>query len=83
MDRLIAESNEWTAVDLLRLLLEITSVECKILLIMRVRRKKLGWVKTRECYCQLIRVENAKARVQYATRCLKDNEQFMYVIFHR
>ncbi len=47
----------------------------------RLARKRLGWTHTKSRYCQLIRVPNQIAKLEFCRRCLADNDTFENVIF--
>ena len=44
-------------------------------------RRKLGWVRTGSKYSQLIREANQIVRLEFARKCMEENEEFDDVIF--
>ena len=73
-------NNETTSNDLQNILREKTGVEYSVRTIIRIR-KRLGWIRKKARYCQLIRVENCINRLEYCMKCLDADEQFTDMIF--
>ena len=69
-----------TSEDLKAILLERTRREYNMHIIHKVW-KRLGWVRTKARYCQLIRLENCIKRLVYAKKLLVDIKQFRDMIF--
>ncbi|KAJ8017979.1 Transposable element Tcb2 transposase [Holothuria leucospilota] len=80
IDRALNENNERTSVDLQKILKTETGEDISTPSIKRLRRK-LGWVKTKARYCQLIRKENQASRLDFALWCIRNGESFNDVIF--
>ena len=80
IDAEMEKNDELTSVNLQKLLLETFGVQYSISAIKKVRRK-LGWVRTGSKYCQLIREANQIVRLEFAQKCMEENEEFDGVIF--
>lgn len=80
IDKILTTNNEKTAADLQKAIQLETGDPFPIATVKRLR-KKLGWVKIRARYCQLIRQANQASRLDFAIRCIQTNESFNNVIF--
>ncbi|XP_057306712.1 uncharacterized protein LOC130644934 [Hydractinia symbiolongicarpus] len=71
---------ECTSVDLQKLILEKFGLSLTTSSIQYTRRK-LGWVLSGIKYCQLIRIPNEIARLEFVQKCVECKDDFANVIF--
>ncbi|CAC5371052.1 unnamed protein product [Mytilus coruscus] len=80
IDEKIHADREISAQELTRELNARFHINISVATIKRAR-KSLGWTRSATQYCQMVRHQNKPKRLDYALRCLADNEQFDDVIF--
>lgn len=80
IDERIYEDRELSAEELAREINRRFNLNVSVSTVKRARRS-LGWKHTGTQYCQMVREQNKPKRLDFALRCLAENEQFDDVIF--
>ena len=81
IDHCYCENDEYSAAEIQKLMKDkFDDIDISVPQIKKVRRK-LGWRQAGPRYCQAIRPINCEKRLDFANKCLSDNETFDDVVF--
>ena len=80
MDTKLRENNELTGKELKSLIHEEFGLTVSLPTILRWR-KNIGWVYAKTRYCQMVSAKNKPLRMEFAKKCLEEEDHFLDVIF--